>query len=200
MVSGLQFFKLYMGVRTHFSIDSYNVIEKKCRTRGATIHNFEKRRDCKLILYFASKFETPRQASSFLVANFAYKNEYPFSDYEKSFSLYKKWIKNKESLTYRFKQDILYINEYCELKQIDFWEVFLCDKDMPVIMKMALANKIHIETLAILNRLKDFTTQLLARYPMWNKDILRIRKLGSFVSVDETKYHSIIERIREQGQ
>lgn len=189
-----------MGIRTHFNNDNYDVIERKCRTRGATIHNLEKRRDCKLILYIASKFETPRQASSFLVANFAYGNEYPFADYEKSFSLYSQWKKAKESLTYRFQQDIMFINEYREHNQIEFWEVFLCDTGVPPILQMYLANKLHIESLAILNKIQDFTLPLLARYPLWNKDILRIRKLGTFINVDEGKYYSIIERIVKEKQ
>lgn len=184
-----------MGVRTHFNNDNYDVIEMKCRVRGVTKQNLEKRKDCKVIHYFSTKFETPRQASSFLVANFAYGNEYPFADYEKGVLLYKKWKKNKESLTYRFQQDIMFINEYTEYKQIKFSGVFLCDTGVPPILQMYLANKINIESLAILNKIQDFTTQLLARYPLWNKDILRIRKLGTFINVDESKYYSIIERI-----
>lgn len=200
MVEPLKVFKLYLGVKTHFSDINYDVIEKRCGIRGASIHNLEKRKDCKAIFYLSTKFQTVRQASSFLVANFAYKNEYPFADREKSISLYKQWLKNKDSLTYKFEQDIIYINEYSEHKKIDFWDVFYSDDDLPAIIQMYLANKINIESLSILNKIRDFTTQLLPRHPLWYKDILRIKKLGSFINVDEAKYYSIIERIREIGQ
>jgi len=197
MVEPLKFYKWYMGIKAHFNSESYDLIEKKCRTKGATKYNFEKRRDCKLIVYISAKFQTPKQATSFLVANFAYKNEYPFADYEKSVLLYKKWCKNKESLSYNFTQDIKYIKEYCEFKGIDFWDVFYSENELPAIIQMALSNKLNIESLAILCRLQDFTKPLLDKHPMWHKDILRIRKLGTFINVDEGKYNSIIERIRE---
>lgn len=195
----LRFLRFYLGFKAHFTNEKYDIIEKKGAVKGVTYHNFLKRNDHQRITNLAKSFNHTRDATTFLLANFALKNVYPFEDIEYSEKLCRSWIKLKESLTYTFKQDILFINEFCETNKKTFRELFYSKNgNIPIILQMYLANRINITSLCIMDKILDYTSEWLVEYKLWYDDILRIKKLGSFIRVDETKFKTIMERIIER--
>lgn len=177
VVDEFTFFRIYVAVKTHF-LSNYNFKKYSGKTK-VTPESLIKRSDYVLIKYISKQFATKKDAITFFVANMAYGNLYPLSDFEYAKTLQKKYIYTKESLTNVVKNDILYLNE------------IRCNKsnfggEMSWIFEYLLRQKIHVETVAILDRKYHFLEQWMKNpeLDLWKKDILRIKKLQTFIKFE----------------
>jgi len=183
--------QLYLSIKTHFSSKTFDAIKGNGRFKNATGKHLDQRKDKPLIVSFSRKCSDVQQCASVLVANFAYGNEYPFDDIDKAFSHYKKFQKIRQSLTRTFTDDIIFINKYCKDTNREFNIIFETN-GTPIIFSLALSGKIHIETVAILDKLLNFTPVWLSQPTLWKKEFLKIKKLQSFINIDEAKFRKIL--------
>jgi hypothetical protein len=184
--------QLYMALKAHFSSVSFDAVKGNGKFKNANKEQLEKRNDKSLIAAFGKKCDNPQQVASVLVANFAYGNDYPFNDIDRAFSLHNKWQKIRQSLTKTFSDDIVYLNIHCEDHNREFKDLFEVN-GVPTLFQLTLSGKIHIETVAILDRLMNFIPLWMEGLPLWKKEFLKIKKLQSFIVIDEQKFRRVLK-------
>tara|TARA_B100001564_G_scaffold165357_1_gene139021 strand:- start:170 stop:781 length:612 start_codon:yes stop_codon:yes gene_type:complete len=115
---------------------------------------------------------------------------------------YKQWSKKVESLHYYYEQDIDYIIDRMNTKDIKFNDLFLSvDGQHPTIVKMFLSKKINFETLIILDDILKFTKRLnkdITEKVLWPKLFDRMKRYKPFLSYNITKYKiSLRDKLKE---
>ena len=188
-MNGLEAYSSYLAVRNHFKTDydyfKYNgkmrVNEDKFRTRRDHFQ-FEKMAR----IYDREKFV------QYLVANFVNEEDYIFGTSQgRAMMNHKKWLKNIESFNYQFKEDIQTLRDYHS--QFDSLFIIGADGEVhPFAFKLYLREKININTLAVLNKLINYSGVWSRQENTMLNDFVFILKkytpfLYSYVSVDETK-------------
>jgi hypothetical protein len=192
MIAPERCFQLYLSIKTHFANEKYDAIKHNGRIKNATIDDFNKRNDKALITLAAKRFYDTKHAASFFVANFAYGNTYPFDDEEKATKLYTQWQRNRQSLTKMFMDDL----DYLTLKGVSY-EKLVSIEQIPPLFVAYKSGKINIETLTIMNALENFSDSWKSIFHLWRDDLLRIRKLESFIKFDEAKFQQIYSDFKE---
>lgn len=194
MIDPAKTLQLYLSLYTHFNTLKYDAIKSNGRIRYSAKSVLEKRRDRKLITFFSNVADDPRKMASILVANFAYGNDYPFTDTDIALANYTKWRKNRESLYRIFSTDIDTIQQVCEDRSLTFVQTTQSLNDqLPVMFELYLSGKINIETVCILDTITPFLESWRKTFPTWDKRILRIQKLSSFVQVPQDKYLKLVQ-------
>lgn len=184
-MNGFEVYKYYLGIKTHFSSKDYDVVAAGGRVKAGQTA-YLKRRDRIFFEGLAKKYDQPREVIKYLVANFAYGHTNVLYDREVGQELLQKWIKNKESLSKVFSDDLKKIAENCSDYYNDFHNAITINDTL---LKMYKSDLINIETLCLI---VQFNPDLLSNWntsPMnellYNNLILRITKLRSFVRPTE---------------
>jgi len=181
-------YRLYNSLKLHFNSESYNYFKYsgKIKSRYIPEHQF----------YIFEKLDKKYgdNLEDFYVSNFLENPKTWINDLlsEDCGEIYLSYVKRKESLTYSFKTDIIYLFDESD----DFNKLFVVDKDFPLLMKKTLQNKIKIETLLILNSILQF-------FGVWDNKIkddliwkdfrLKCIKYFPFVKFDQTKMKEILK-------
>ena len=194
MIAPEKCLQLYLSLKTHFTSEKYDAVKYNGRINNADKIHLAKRRDASLINSFARKFENVQQAASFFVANMAYGNEYPFDDEIKSFALYTKWQRNRQSLTKIIKDDIDNIVN----SNLQYEELFGKDGGIPALFVLLKNGKVNVETMVVLDHYEKFLDEWIAAKPFWKQDFLRIKKLSSFIKFDEAKFKPLYLNLKEE--
>lgn len=195
MIPAETVFQLYLAVKAHFFTERYDVLEYAGRIKNSGVEYMEERNDAGLFRELAKRFNSKQEAATFMVANMAYGNSYPMTDLEKAFEQVKQWQKRKQSLTKTFKDDLAtMVNSGYTFKELFHGD----DKNMPRAFAALQNRKVSIESLAIIDKIENFTGRWSKQYPFWKAEVLRIRKLGSFVKVDATKFGNLYYTMKEE--
>ena len=192
MIAPERCFQLYLSIKTHFTSEKYDAIKYNGRIKNATIDDFNKRNDRALFTMAARKFDDTKHAASFFVANFAYGNFYPLDDEDRALNLYTQWQRNRQSLTKMFTDDLGYLSHL----GLSHKEIISTDKIPPLFIAYK-SGKVNIETLTIMNALDNFSDSWKSIFHLWKSDLLRIRKLESFIKFDEAKFQQLYSDYRE---
>ena len=197
--SGLAVYMMYQSLRLHFISDSYDYFKYNGKT-NTTKESFLNNKN-KYSFYKISRKYTLEDARDFFVANFLegevkWVGELLTDDAE---DVYRKWQKRKQSLTYKFEQDII---ELLTATQSPNEMLIVDNGQYPLLLNEVMRGKIAIETLVILNELMNFL-------PMWQKkiddDIIwpewqrKIKKYTPFVEYDKMKFKNIIRSLYEDA-
>jgi hypothetical protein len=184
-------YKKYLAIKLHFTQEGYDYFKYNGQTKADRskfelrkdkymFHRLSKREDLDLYLASILKEKPDCWVGELLDTN--------------NMSLQEHWQtarKNKESLTYIFKND---------MQQFDSLEdAFLVrDGDWPKIVKYYRKGQINIETLAVVGSVFN-------PFPYWDKEIsdtivwprikLKIQKYSKFISYDKKKIKEIVEEI-----
>ena len=105
---------------------------------------------------------------------------------------YADYIKRKESLSYRFKEDVETLYDICDR----FDDLFNVTSVHPPLIKAQLGGKISIETLTIFNKIFHFISDFdktINDEIVWKPLRNKVVKYDPFLSVDLGKYKSIIK-------
>jgi len=175
----------YLALKRHFT-SSYDFFKYNGKVK-ANATSFENRKD-KFFFYKLSKRKDNRD---YILANLLVKPNAWAGDLvdDNAEAIYNDWLKRKQALTYRFKSDIMELNE-------DFNSNFIVeDGQHPRVLKLYSMNRISLETLVILC---DLTGCL--KY--WEKaiqdtivfpDINRlVKKYFPFMEYDKAKMKKIL--------
>lgn len=193
-MDGFDAYKTYVALKNHFSSKTYDFFKYNGRTR-ASLKSFEKRSD----KYQFTKLSKQKNIIDYLVANIVYGGDVWVGDVinnteaEKN---YLKFIKNKESASYIFKQD---------LQKFDnpFLSNFVViDGQHPRALNLLMEKQINIETLIIINELTSFMkiwNRKIEDTIVWPTIFLKCKKLRPFLNFDNDKMKNIlVERIKEE--
>jgi hypothetical protein len=192
--TGFASFALYNAIKLHFTSDSYDFFKYGGKT-NVSKSNFAVRKD-KYSFYKLSRKYNLQDLRDYYIANFLVKNVSWIGEIanEEGESNYKEWQKRNQSLTYRFKEDIMYILDETDGNPNESLKVV--DGQHPQLLRYVWGHDVSIETLVILNNILNFL-------PMWDKKITdtivwpewkrKIDSYSPFVNYDKDKFVSILK-------
>jgi hypothetical protein len=180
-------YKTYVAIKNHFTSKTYDYFKYNGSTKASRA-TFEKRND----KFFFNRLAKHRDIVGYLVANFVYGNKVSwvgdFLNSEASEQCYLKYLKNKESLTYIYKEDLNRLD-------VEFNDNFICvNGQHPKLLRMYLQGEVNIETLVILDDLLSFSrkwTRRIEEKIIWPQVNNLYKKYKPFIQYDKEKLRTI---------
>ena len=203
-MNGFEVYKIYLAIKLHFTSknQSYDFHKHNGRTT-ARLETFTKRRD-QYFFHKLSKSYNDKSIVDYFLSNFVSNTNIWVGDIigKTGDDTYKQWSKKVESLHYYYEQDIDYIIDRMNTKDIKFNDLFLSvDGQHPTIVKMFLSKKINFETLIILDDILKFTKKLnkdITEKVLWPKLFDRMKRYKPFLSYNITKFKiSLRDKLKE---
>jgi hypothetical protein len=199
-MNGFEVYKIYLAVKLHFTSKnrSYDFHKHNGRTT-ARLGTFTKRRD-RYFFHKLSKLYNDRDVADYFVSNFVTNTNLWVGDIigrlgDENFKL---WQKKIEALSYYYEQDIDYIIEQMNTKDITFDNIFISkDGQHPYILKYFLSKRINFETFIILDDILNFSRQLnksITEKVLWPKLYERMIRYKPFLKYNTTKYKQILKK------
>lgn len=196
---GYSAYALYNSLKLHFSSNSYDYFKYHGKT-NVSESSFLKRRD-KYSFYKLSRKYNLEELKNYYVSNFLEGDIRWVGSISGADGLdtYTKWQKRIQSLTYQFEQDIMYLFNKYEPKDL----ISVVDDHYPRLLEEMMQKSIMIETVVILNDLMGF-------FPMWEKKIkddiiwpnwkMKLEKYTPFVYYDKAKFKAIVKEKMDENQ
>ena len=190
-MSGIEVYRLYLSLKLHFTTDTFDYF-KYGNAAKASQHSFDSRRD-KFFFVKLSRTFREDELKEFFVANMIVEDKvYPATLVREGSKNYQEYIKRKQSLTYRFKEDVRTLHDISQR----FDNLFIIDGVHPPLLKAHLGGKISIETLAIFNKIFQYVGNFdkdIKEDIVWKPLRNRVVKYEPFISIDKGKYKNIIK-------
>jgi len=196
--TGFEAYSLYNALKLHFT-GNYDFIKYNGKT-SVSRTTFSTRKD-KYHFYHLSRKYDIEELKQFYIANFIEDDTAWVGDLltPQSQERFKKWQKRNQSLTYQFEQDIIYLFNKYDLK-----EILAVTGDYPRLLQELMQHNIMIETVIIMDDLMNFL-------PMWQRKIqddiiwpkweLKLTKYKPFLHYDKNKLKSILkEMVKEHAE
>ena len=195
-MNGYDVYGIYQAIKLHFTSETYNFFTYGGKTR-VSVDSFQRRKD-KFFFHKLGRKYGEDEIVSFLVANFINSNDtWSKSLLEEEAGLvYMDWKKTVQSMREIFKNDLLQLMP--EPNPVEFNSLFLTEGEHPKLLTAYLQKQIKIETMVILNNMVGYIQK-------WDKKIeddiiypkisLKIRKYGSFLEVDVSKYKALTKSL-----
>jgi len=189
--SGFSAFALYNALKLHFTSSSYDYFKYNGKT-NVTKDKFAVRKD-KYSFYKLSRKYKLEDLRSFYIANFLETDVKWVGDIAglEGEETYRKWQTRNQRLTYQFEQDIIYLFNKYELK-----DILSVSGSYPKLLEEMMQKNVMIETVVILNDMMNF-------FPMWQKKIsddiiwpnwkLKLEKYTPFLYYDKAKFKAIVK-------
>ena len=203
-MNGFEVYKIYLAVKLHFTSknQSYDFHKHNGRTT-ARLGTFTKRRD-RYFFHKLSKLYNDRDIADYFVSNFVTNTNLWVGDIigrlgDENFKL---WQKKIEALSYYYEQDIDYIIEQMNTKDITFDNIFISKGGQhPYILKYFLSKRINFETFIILDDILSFSKQLnknISEKVLWPKLYDRMIRYKPFLTYNVTKYKKTLrDKLKE---
>jgi hypothetical protein len=166
-------FQLYLAIRLHYTVDSYDVFENGGRFKHQ--NKVADRKDFKLIDYFVNRIPTEREMIELCVANHLYGNPDFLYEPDDALEHLARWKSNKDSLTHNLQRDLSTIDLYTIQKKCSL-EDYLSQQ----VISDILSNKIEFESLILLDR-REPVIHLIQGFDS-SKYITLMRKSSKFVN------------------
>ena len=189
--------RTYLSVRNHFTRDSYDFFKFGGKTKVSS-GAFDRRKDRYIFDKISKDFRNDEVPLLF-VSNFIAKDKFWIGNVlsEESRNIYTTWKKRIQSLSYGFKNDVEQIAQEMNDREIDFNSVFkIKDGQHPIILRLALANLVSLESFLILNKILDFFPQFnrqIEETIIWPDFYKKCVKYEPFVKVDTTQFKFILK-------
>jgi hypothetical protein len=183
-------YKTYLAMRLHFTSPKYDIVKSKGAIK-ANEGSFMQKRERFTFAKVATKY-TKEQFISLLAANFAAGDKYggmyqlPQAD-----TVYKEWLGRTESLTYRYKQELAYLDEHCGADYSPEVLWISENDEHPPLVRAYLAKQISLETLVIFNKLFQFTDKLEVTDPVVEEVVMLVKKYSPFVRVPKEHFMTV---------
>tara|TARA_B100000965_G_scaffold310324_1_gene269668 strand:- start:775 stop:1359 length:585 start_codon:yes stop_codon:yes gene_type:complete len=190
-MSGIEVYRMYLSLKLHFTTDSYDYL-KYGNAAKASQGSFDSRRDKFFFVKLARTFKED-ELREFFVANMIVEDKvYPATLVREGAKNYQEYIKRRQSLAYRFKEDVITLHDISQ----KFDNLFRIDGVHPPLLKAHLGGKITLETLAIFNKIFDYVgnfDKIIKENIVWSPLRNRVVKYAPFINIDKGKYKSIIK-------
>ena len=199
MYGGFDVFKIWLGIKLHFTTDTYDYITYGGKV-NCKIETFTKRND-RYFFHKLSKKYNAEEAVDFFVANFLHKDKAWIGNLAKSdgADIYLDYKKRKDSFTYQFRNECNSIRVNMDNKRLSFDDLFMVNGGQhPIFFKLLLSKQICYETLVVFEELLGFIRR-------WDKEIeekvvwpiyaKRIKKFTPFLRYNRTETKLIMKEI-----
>lgn len=191
-MDGVKAYRYYMAIKLHFTSEKFNVFENKGAIKGSR-ETIQARNDYYIFEKLGRKFSTDKEYIQYIASNFMYGNhDVVYNIGYESESLYKEYIKRKQSITKVFTDDCHTIVN--ELDKINF-----TNNQLPYIIRLYLSNRITLETVRILDDKLNIIQHLKLKnqmvYKMFEDSLRIIEKSKGFVKYNKDKIDMVYEDI-----
>ena len=190
-MTGIEVYKMYLSLKLHFTTDTFDYL-KYGNAAKASQHSFDSRRDKFFFVKLSRTFREDELKEVFVGNMIVEDKVYPATLVREGSKNYQEYIKRKQSLTYRFKEDVRTLHDISQR----FDNLFIIDGVHPPLLKAHLGGKISIETLAIFNKIFNFVEnfdKIIKENIVWTPLKNRVLKYEPFISIDKGKYKNIIK-------
>jgi len=191
-MSGIEVYKMYLSLKLHFTTDSFDYF-KYGNAAKASQQSFDSRRDKFFFVKLSRTFKED-ELREFFVANMIVEDKvYPATLVREGAKNYQEYLKRKQSLTYRFKEDVFTLHDISQ----KFDKLFIIDGMHPPLLKAHLGGRISIETLAIFHKIFNYVEnfdKIIKEEIVWRPIRNRILKYEPFIFIDKGKYKNIIKQ------
>ena len=189
--SGYESFCLYNSLKLHFTSDSYDYVKYHGKT-NVSKDTFMKRKD-KYTFHRLSRKYSLEELKNYIVGNIIYGNANWIGDMTEE--NYMKWQRINQSLTYVWKNDIMYLlDNVASPTEL----IAVKNGEYPRLLTETMQENIAFETLVILDDILGF-------FEMWSKKItddivwpnLRIKvvKYKSFLNYDRQTFKNYLKEL-----
>jgi len=200
-MNGFEAYQTYLAVTNHFRKKNYDYFRYNGKMKVSET-SYLSRKDRWTFEKVAKRFDR-EDFVKYLVSNILDDSENMWIGSMmngKGEILYKKYVKNLESLTYNYKEDLETIYDF----ESRFDKIFTSEKGHPLLYRLYLRNKIHINTCVILNDLVNYARLWRKQDDMMLNNFLNLldkypKFLYSYTNIDKAKYKKLtLEVFNEQ--
>jgi hypothetical protein len=191
-MTGYNAFCIYLGLKLHFTKESYDYIKFNGKTK-ANVKTYNNRKDRH---FFDRLAKTQKKdVFGFLVANFVARGDFWVGDIfdDDAERIFTEWKKRLQSLTMVFSEDINKIIKEMLNSEMNFDDIFISENGRhPLLMKMVLREDIAIESFIIMNKFLGFDRQFdkdMEDDLLWEELRIKCLKYEPFVAIKDTTKH-----------
>ena len=191
-MTGFEVYKTYLALKQHFTRKDYDYEKYRGKVR-ASEKSFEQRLDRYFFKKLAVKYKD-HEVFDYFIANFLVDPR----GYIKSFSVenYTRWKIDRESLTYKFKEDVnVLLDDLEQPYERSFEDIFKAEEGVhPPLLRRYYANEVSLDTLVIFENCLGYIDNLskILVDPIWEDTKMKVTKYKSFLHVDCKKYKGVI--------
>ena len=203
MYGGFDVYKTYLGVKLHFTSDTYDYYKYGGKV-NTKLDTFTKRKD----RYFFHKLST-RYAETdildFFVANFLADSKRWIGNLlaNDGRDVYLDYKKRKEAFAYHFKQDCGSIVSDFRRKSISFDDGFIpVNGQHPRVLRLLIQRKISYQTTIVLNHFLNFVKNWdkeITEKVVWPEISLKVTRLKPFINFNATECKLIMKEVFING-
>jgi hypothetical protein len=199
MYGGFDVYKVYLGVKLHFTSKTYDYIKYGGKV-NATLDSFTKRKD----RYFFHKLSTKYGKDNildFFVANFLADSKRWVGNLLENDGrdVYLDYRKRKEAFTYHFRNDCVLVRDDFAARRISFDDgLHSSDGQHPRLLRLLIQKKLGIQTAVVFDYFLSFVKN-------WNKEIKetfvwpeiasKIARVKPFINFNATECKIIMKEV-----
>jgi len=193
---GFNAYKLYLAVKNHFTTN-YDFFKYNGKV-NAKEDSFLKRRDKFFFAKLQRKYNND-QLRDLFVSNFADGEDFWIGNVltQKAESVYTEWKARQMKLSYIFEQDLKFLYDYYNERNLDFNSLFVMENGHPILLQCVLRNDIYVETMVIIDRVLNYSRKWnkVLDDPVWTEFKKRMDKYSPFVLFEAEKGKKILRKV-----
>jgi len=199
MYGGFDVYKVYLGVKLHFTTKTYDYIKYGGKV-NATLDSFTKRKD----RYFFHKLSTKYGQDNildFFVANFLADSKRWVGNLLENDGkdVYMDYRKRKEAFTYHFRNDCVSISNDFTSRGLSFDNGFLAiDGQHPRLLRLLIQKKLAIQTAVVfdhfLSFVKNWNVEIKEKF-VWPEIASKVTRVKPFINFNATECKLIMKEI-----
>ena len=203
MYGGYDVFKVYLGVKLHFTTKTYDYVKYEGKV-NCKLETFTKRKD----RYFFHKLST-RYAETdildFFVANFLSDSKRWIGNLlaNDGRGVYLDYKKRKESFAYHFKSECGVIASDFSSRGLSFNDGFIPPNGQhPRMLRLLIQKKVSYQTTVVLNYFLGFTKNWdkeITEKIVWPEISLKVARVKPFINFNATECKLIMKEIFVNG-
>lgn len=203
MYGGFDVYKVYLGVKLHFTSKTYDYIKYGGKV-NATLSSFTKRKD----RYFFHKLSTKYGQDNildFFVANFLSDSKRWIGNLlaNDGRGVYLDYKKRKESFAYHFKQECGVISSDFNSRGLSFDDGFFVPNGQhPRMLRLLIQRKCSYQTAVVLNHFLNFSKNWdkeITEKVVWPEISLKVTRVKPFINFNATECKLIMKEIFVNG-
>ncbi len=177
----------YISAKLHLYTENYNLLKYKNKITVSE-EKFNSRRD-RFVFNKLANLINYKDTLHFFVAQFAYRDNVSptnlVDDFQTAKKVFERWQKNINYMWENYEYDLKTI---AKTVNYDWKNCFVTKEyDYPILFKMVMGKKIHIETYCILDNLFKFNPKNLEDDMIYQGMNLKYRKYGMLLEMDRNK-------------
>ena len=193
---GFNAYKLYLAVKNHFTTN-YDFFKYNGKV-NAKEDSFLKRRDKFFFAKLQRKYNND-QLRDLFVSNFADGEDFWIGNVlpQKAESVYTEWKARQMKLSYILEQDLKFLLDYYNERNLDFNSLFVMENGHPILLQCVLRNDIYVETMIIIDRVLNYSRRWnkVLDDPVWTEFKKRMDKYSPFVLFEAEKGKKILRKV-----